>query len=664
MFKNLKFGMKIGGGFAFLLVLLGFVAVMGFTGLRQVNAHIVGMKAAKDITISILEARREEKNFILRGGTDYLDRVAAATKKLDASIATLVASGLTASQSVHVTDIGKASRDYQSAFTSYVAAYNSVADASNQWKALGEQADQMLSTSSSAQVNSAFLLLRLSAVYYLKDRNETRAKEFSSSADAFTALLGQWIGGGKAGANARKIAETSQAYVKIGQDLNGLFKRQADLDDAMVAAGRGVIDNAAKVESELEAELAHVSRLSTLLILVSTAGALLLGVLLAVVLTGSVTKPVREAVRFAGLLSSCDFTELLNLPQRDEMGIMASSLNEISKRLRVMCVTIQESAQQVTASSDEIAVNAQNLANGSQSQASALEETSAAMHELAVSVEQVADHAQSQAASGEQGSAALSQVRTSIDAISKNLGGIADLASRSVEKSVEGAQAVQRVVEAITRISSGSEKIVGIVNVISDIADQTNLLALNASIEAARAGDHGRGFAVVAEEVSKLADRSASSSKEIESLIKESVQSVTQGVEIAQTSHTAMDEIRDASQRVKAMIEDLSASMNQQVTALKELVVAIESISDMSQSISAATEEQTANAKEVSKAVENVSELTQSTAAAAEQMSASTEQLSKMASQLRVLIAGFKTGTATTPAVVEAEPAARELPVL
>ena len=135
--------------------------------------------------------------------------------------------------------------------------------------------------------------------------------------------------------------------------------------------------------------------------------------------------------------------------------------------------------------------------------------------------------------------------------MSSSLTEIPELANKSVANAVDGAQAVLQVVNSINRIAASSEKISRIVSVISDSADQTNLLALNASIEAARAGEHGRGFAVVAEEVSKLADRSSASTKEIESLIKESV---TDGILTAQGSQTAMVQIPDVSQKVKEMI--------------------------------------------------------------------------------------------------------------
>ena len=215
---------------------------------------------------------------------------------------------------------------------------------------------------------------------------------------------------------------------------------------------------------------------------------------------------------------------------------------------------------------------------------------------------------------------------------------------KSVENALEGAKAVSEVVEGINLIAGSSEKISGIVNVIADIADQTNLLALNASIEAARAGEHGRGFAVVADEVSKLADRSSVSTKEIETLIKESVKNVTQGRGNGAGSQMAMEQIRAASQKVKEMITGLSESMTQQVDAVKELSKALASVSEMSQSISAATEEQTTNAKQVSKAVENVNEVTQSAASAAEEMSSATEQLASMAQELQKMTAQFKIG--------------------
>ena len=373
-----------------------------------------------------------------------------------------------------------------------------------------------------------------------------------------------------------------------------------------------------------------------------SAAALIAAILCYILFSRTLTRPLRRGVAFAQRVAAGDFTQQFAIQQKDEVGDLAAALNSMSVKLGDMVSGIHVSAEQVAASSEEITASAQNLAEGAQSQASSLEQTSASMEELAASLGQVAEHAQSQAAAVEQGAISMEQVLQSIEEVSKNLAEIALLAGRSVDHAVQGARAVSEVVEGINLIAGSSEKIGGIVTVISDIADQTNLLALNAAIEAARAGEQGRGFAVVADEVSKLADRSSTSTKEIEGLVKESVKNVEKGVERARGSREAMEQIREASQKVQEMIGTLSESMKQQVGAVKALSSALENVKGMSRSITAAVEEQTTNAEQVSRSVASVNEVTQGAASAAEEMTASTEQLSQLAQELQKMTAHFK----------------------
>ncbi len=434
------------------------------------------------------------------------------------------------------------------------------------------------------------------------------------------------------------------------ESFQAMFDQAKEKSDVSIDPAQTLLEKGHEQEvADAKTAVANADRSSARIRIVSIACliagpglALLMGFLLAF----SVTRPLAKGVAFARKVASGDFSQKLDIRQRDEVGVLAEALNQMSAQLGGMVAAIQSSAEQLAASSEQISSTARSLAESAQGQASTLEETSASVEELAASVDQVAGHAQSQETAVGQSAGTMEKVQATIQSVSTSLGEISGLASSSVAQSQEGARAVGQVAEGISRISESSSKISGIITVISDIADQTNLLALNASIEAARAGEHGRGFAVVADEVSKLADRSSSSTKEIEGLIKESVKAVGLGVDTAASSQGAMEQIRVSSQKVQAMIGELTRAMGEQVEAIRGLSGAFTTVNDLSRSISAATGEQSASARQVALAVGNVSELTQSAASSAEQLSESTRELADLAQRLKGLVGRFRTDSA------------------
>jgi len=446
--------------------------------------------------------------------------------------------------------------------------------------------------------------------------------------------LAGWVHAGTAFQSVRYSGTLKDNVISIGVPVEIARTGQHWIVNAQISLG----------------EATQVGRTLTLRLLAIAAAAVALVILIVFLIARSISRPLAIGVRFAKRIADGDLTATVDVGhRRDEIGELAVSLNEMTENLRNLARQIQEGAGQLASSTDELSTTAQQLSEGAQSQASTLEETSASVEQLTASVEQVSDHAQSQSSSVTQTSATMDQMMKSVSQVSGTLQKVAASAAGSVAKAQQGADSVKQAVEAIKDISQSSQRIAGIVTVITDIADQTNLLALNASIEAARAGEHGRGFAVVADEVSKLAERSASSTKEIEALIRETLRQVKQGVDLAEGSGRSMTEIINGAREASTMVRDLQDLIDQQVAAIKEVALAVQNLNEMSQGITAATEEQTTNARQVSTAIESVNQLTQQAATSAEQLASSTEELSGMAQQLQGMVSSFK---------LEQEPAA------
>ena len=237
------------------------------------------------------------------------------------------------------------------------------------------------------------------------------------------------------------------------------------------------------------------------------------------------------------------------------IGLMVSPIQKMQSNWEKAVSNIRSSAHTIRGNATEVAGVNNELSSRSEQLAAALEETTASMEQLSSTVTLNAENAS----------------HASV------------LAKNATKTAVNGGESVKKVMTTMETITSSSHKIVDITTVINSISFQTNILALNAAVEAARAGEQGRGFAVVASEVRNLAQRSAVAAKEIETLLKESVDNIHTGSEQVKKAGEAMGEILNAVTQVNNIMGDIANASGEQSQGIGQVGIAVRQMDAVTQ---------------------------------------------------------------------------------
>jgi methyl-accepting chemotaxis protein len=326
------------------------------------------------------------------------------------------------------------------------------------------------------------------------------------------------------------------------------------------------------------------------------------------------TRPLIEGVEIANRLAEGDLTPVIAVAGRDEVGQLLASIKNMIDKWKEVVGELANTADNMASASTQLRAGAEQILKNATIEAERTSQVASASVEMSQAVNDIARNT------------------TSITASAAETTKVAKEGEQVVTKSVEEVQEIALVVESsagiIHSLGERSTQIGAIIGVINDIADQTNLLALNAAIEAARAGEQGRGFAVVADEVRKLAERTASATTEIGTMIK-AIQSEVQH---------AGESMKEATDKVESGVR-LSGEAG---SALAKIIHAISGLQEMVQQIASATVEMAETSENITRDVENIAAASREVSASSSQTRQASVALHDMSTTLQMVAGRFR----------------------
>ena len=626
MFKNMKLSMKLGIGFGIVLVLTGAIALVGLLGMTGVVDRVDKSDDVNRLVKSLLEARRQEKNFILRKDLKYAEQVGKIVDEMRSQIAITRDKFTDSANKAQMNEVEAAVNDYERSFNSMVKDQGEIDAVMGRMRGLAAQAierseelrtdmkaqlaalldsgkpsaeavsDRVAKADAANRVIKQLYAARLAVLNYMMSGEDKYKESIESSIGAALATARDMAGKFKTVENQTKARELIAAMESYRNELvayQNVAAEQAKGEEALVAAARTADKICQEARADQKAKMLSEMSTNRAMILIGAGAALLLGLAVALLITRGVLSQLgidpSVIAEVAKQIAAGDLRVNFQNGRKGLRGVYAD-MKDMTDKLGEVVGEVQTATENVAAGSEELSASSENLSQGATEQAASVEEVSSSMEQMTANIRQNAENA--------------AQTEK--------------IAVQSATDAAAGGDAVSETVGAMKQIA---EKI----SIIEEIARQTNLLALNAAIEAARAGEHGKGFAVVAAEVRKLAERSG----------------------------TAASEISELSGRSVAVAEKAGEM-------LQKMVPDIRRTAELVQEIAAASREQDAGAEQINKAIQQLDQVIQSNASASEEMASTSEELSAQAMQLQQTMAFFQLNGSGVKALPAAQPPVRE----
>lgn len=330
----------------------------------------------------------------------------------------------------------------------------------------------------------------------------------------------------------------------------------------------------------------------------------------------------------------------LKINKRDELGELATDVNQMVTTLHHIIHQVATNSQQVAATSEQLFASA--------------EETNTTTERINQAIQEVANGIEQQSQNTQQANKDLMDIANKIDTVTAQTHEATQASNHADELSQSGNKIVNQTIQQINQIrdhtddisqmtnslNKKAKEIDQIINLITGISEQTNLLALNASIEAARAGEHGKGFSVVAEEVRKLASETSLATDQVSNLIVEiqqeaqqsvdttakGQQAVDRGIELVSKSNKAFSTISSTTSESAQQLNQLSENIIAIKEQMKNIVTAVDGITSIAEQSAHNTEDIAHSGDEQKAMMQGITEASKELATIAEQLQASIEQ--------------------------------------